>query len=101
LACGPRIGGVPESDTGGGAGLSRVRLEHGEAEGMTSGTPLSVTAARRRRAGGGNGPKGQLGHGDGDCLRATTGCSEASWAGWLGRCAELLLRAAGLERVTG
>jgi hypothetical protein len=28
---------VPESDTGGGAELDRVRLEHGWVEGMTSG----------------------------------------------------------------
>jgi hypothetical protein len=43
---------VPGSDTGGGAGLSRVRLERGGVEGMTSGPQLSVTAARRRRGSG-------------------------------------------------
>jgi hypothetical protein len=46
-----RTGGVPESDTGGGAGLSRVRLEHDEAEGMT-GRPQRPVTAGAAQAGG-------------------------------------------------
>jgi hypothetical protein len=49
---------------GGGAGLGRVRVEHGEVEGMTGGTPLSAIAAQRGRRGSGlarHGPEGQLG----------------------------------------
>jgi hypothetical protein len=60
LACGPRLqvcrGRTP---CGGGAGLGRVWLGHGEAEGMTVGTQLSASAARAttgKRAGGLAGP---------------------------------------------
>jgi hypothetical protein len=53
---------VPESDTGGGTELSRVRLEHGWAEGMTSGPQRSAAVARRRRGSGLAVAVGRLGH---------------------------------------
>jgi hypothetical protein len=92
-----RTGGVPESDTGGGAGLSRVRLEHDEAEGMTGRPQRPVTASAAQAGGTGwrwwVGWRWPLGRkvgrsaSDGGLRR---GCC-VSWAGWLGRCAELLL----------
>jgi hypothetical protein len=51
---------VPESDTGGGAELDRVRLEHGWVEGMTSGPSGRGATQAGERAGGGRGPAGPL-----------------------------------------
>jgi hypothetical protein len=74
---------VPEADSGGGgAGLGRVRLEHGKAKGMTGGTPRSATVARRRRREAGRrrlGPEGQLGRdaewaAAADCASGLLGC---------------------------
>jgi hypothetical protein len=90
---------VPESDTGGGAELSRVRLEHGWAEEMTSGPQLSATVARRRRGSGLAVAVGRLGRCD-SCVHrgrsglvATAGCdAKLDWdveRGALGCQAEL------------
>jgi hypothetical protein len=69
---------------------------------MTSGSHKSATAVaatRARRVGAG--PKTEQGR-KRSRLRADVARVRASWrgcwAGWLVRCAELLLRAAGLER---
>jgi hypothetical protein len=107
LACGPRTEGVPEAESSGfGAGLGRVRLGHGEAEGMTGGPRQSVTAGAAQAERWAGGPKGQAGY-----------CAKLGRSGWLGRlaatarwarrgcglpswvAARLLLRAAGLNWV--